>query len=181
MIKLADILKEATYDYACAMLYFNFPEINKIHSLIDKNDIYEEPDDDSYGLETEPHCTLLYGIHGDVSIEGVINSIKDIEFSDCKVYNPSLFENEKYDVLKFNVSGVGLHEANAVLKRFPYTTDYPKYNPHLTLAYLKPKTGQRYVELLKTKELVQFKLRPIYGVYSHPSGWKTKFKINLDN
>ena len=38
MQKLAGLIVEEkqTYDFGCAMLYFNFPEMNKIHDDIDQ-------------------------------------------------------------------------------------------------------------------------------------------------
>jgi hypothetical protein len=65
-IKLIDLLKEGsnqTYDYGCVMLYFDFPLMDKIHNVIDPKDIYYEEGDRSFGLEDEPHTTLLYGLH----------------------------------------------------------------------------------------------------------------------
>ena len=58
-----------TYDYGCAMLYFDFPQINKIHDAIDPKDLYEEEGDRTFGIEDEPHCTLLYGLHKEVTPE----------------------------------------------------------------------------------------------------------------
>ena len=55
-----------TYDYGCAMLYFDFPKMSEIHDQIDPSDIYEDDKDKTYGLEDEPHCTLLYGLHKEV-------------------------------------------------------------------------------------------------------------------
>ena len=51
---------DKTYSYGCAMLYFDFPKMDELHKSIDEDDIYSE---DGHGLETEPHCTLLYGLH----------------------------------------------------------------------------------------------------------------------
>jgi hypothetical protein len=45
MKKLIDVLTEATrqtFEYGCVMLYFSFPEINKIHDIINPKDIYTE-------------------------------------------------------------------------------------------------------------------------------------------
>ena len=69
-MKLTNIVKQIlnekagdVYEYGCAMLYFDFPEINKVHDAIDPKELYEEEDDRSYGIENEPHTTLLYGLH----------------------------------------------------------------------------------------------------------------------
>jgi hypothetical protein len=91
-----------------------------------------------------------------------------------------LFENEKYDVLKFEVVGDNLHETNADLKKFPHTTSFPDYNPHLTIAYLKKGEGSKYVNMLNKAGLNEFWLAPQYGVYSKPNGSKTHIQIRID-
>lgn len=182
-IKLKELLTETRInDYGCVMLYFDFPRMSEIHSLINENDIFINPDDDSYGLEDEPHCTLLYGLHEGVTIKDVLNSLRNITFGDCRIHTPSLFENERYDVLKFEVGyptrgGAFLHKANQQLKKFPYTSEYPNYHPHLTIAYLKNGMGKKYVDILNKNKLTEFVLAPAYGVYSQTNGNKIKFKI----
>jgi 2'-5' RNA ligase len=176
VIKLINLLKEdnQTYDYGCVMLYFDFPKMNLIHSIIKKSDIYTEEGDRSFGLETEPHTTLLYGLHEEVTTDQIKNVIRSIIFSSCEIKDASIFENEKYDVLKFNVSGEGLVEANNLLKQFPFTSNYPDYHPHMTIAYIKSGIGEKYAELLKD---IEFILTPSHCVYSKPNGEKEIIRI----
>lgn len=178
MIKLKDLLNEEkqTYDYGCAMLYFDFPLMNKIHDAIDPKDIYTEEGDRSYGLEDEPHTTLLYGLHKEVSDEDIKSVLGRFEFGPCIIKKASLFENEKYDVLKFDVEGPNLHEANNALKEYPFTSDFPDYHPHMTIGYLKPGTGKRYTKMLEGQE---FELTPTHAVYSKPNGDQIELTINL--
>lgn len=170
----------STYSYGCVMLYFNFPQMDEIHSLIDSRDVYIELGDKTYGLEDEPHCTLLYGLHDEVSVDDVRGVLDGYTFSTCKLHNPSLFQNEQYDVLKFEVKGDNLHEVNGELKSFPHTTSFPTYNPHMTIGYLKPKRGDLYVNRLKRKGFDEFWLAPTYAVYSQPGGTKTRINIRID-
>lgn len=182
MIKLKNLIKEnsdSTYDYGCAMIYFSFPEISKIHNMIDTNDIYTEDGDNTYGLEDEPHTTLLYGLHKEVGTNDVENITDKYTYYTCKIYNPSLFENEKYDVLKFDVSGDNLKETNSDLTKLPHTTDYPNYHPHLTIGYLKSGMGKKYVEMIN-KSTSEFFLAPQYVIYSKPDGSKDKINIKID-
>jgi hypothetical protein len=86
-----------TYDSGCVMLYFDFPEINKIHDAIKPDDLYKEEGDRSYGIEDEPHCTLLYGLKQGVSLHDVTDIVNRFKFGECKIHNASLFENA-YDV-----------------------------------------------------------------------------------
>ena len=165
-----------TYDYGCVMLYFNFPEIKNIHSLINSEDIYTEEGDNSFGLEDEPHTTLLYGLHDGVTEEDVRNVVDNFDYGTCRLTNPSLFNSEKYDVLKYDVSGPNLHETNAELTELPHTTSFPNYHPHLTIGYIKKGEGQKYAD--KLKEL-NFKLDPTHIVYSLPSGEHIEIPINV--
>lgn len=179
-MKLVDLLLEKkgdTYEYGCAMLYFNFPEMNKIHGAINPSDLYEEDEDRSYGLEDEPHTTLLFGLHEGVSVEDVQSVLDGFTFGTCKVHNASLFENEEYDVLKFDVKGDNLHACNEALKQYPYTNSFPDYHPHMTIGYLKPGMGAKYVKMLKGQEM---ELVPTHAVYSQPDGTKSKIAIKID-
>jgi len=179
MQKLAGIVisenSTSTYEYGCMMLYFDFPEMENIHSKISSEDVYEEEGDRTFGLEDEPHCTLLFGLHdNELDQDEVINATKQFKYPEVTAHNASLFENEKYDVLKFDIKGDSLHEANAALREFPYSNDYPDYHPHMTVGYLKPGTGKKYAEMLKDQK---FTLTPQYAIYSHPDGSKDKIEI----
>lgn len=179
-MKLIDLLLEAKYDYGCVMLFFTFKEMKKIHNQIDKKDLYVVKGDDTYGLSTEPHITLLYGLHKEVTTEDVTSVLDEIKFGECEIYKPSLFENDLYDVLKFNVryssddSNKFLHKANKELKEYPYTSSYPNYSPHMTIAYLKKGEGKKYKD--KFKEL-NYTIIPNYVVYSKTNKTETKIKI----
>ena len=182
MIKLFDILKEQTqpkYEYGCVMLYFDFPLMNKIHDAIDPNHLWkkDEDSDSTYdgGLETEPHCTLLYGLHDGVTEEDIKHVLDKFTFSTCIISNASLFENENFDVLKFDVNGDDLFKANAELIKYPNTQTYPDYHPHMTVAYLLPGKGKRYADMLNGQE---FELTPTHAVYSMPDGEKKQISIN---
>lgn len=181
---LTEIILEASgqkFEYGCVMLYFDFPQMDKIHSKIDKDDIYTEKGDRTYGLEDEPHITLLFGLHKEVRLKDVKSVIDSYTFTDLIIYKPSLFENEKYDVLKFDVryptkGGAYLSKINNDLKQFPYTNDYPDYHPHMTIGYLKPGMGKKYTKMFKDLE---YDLVPKNVVYSTPSGEMHKIKITV--
>jgi hypothetical protein len=162
-----------SYSSGCVMLYFDFPMMLRIHDGIDPNDLYEEEGDRTFGLEDEPHVTLLYGLEDSVTPEQVKKILDKFNFSKCKLHNASLFEND-YDVLKFDVEGDNLHEANEALRELPYNNSFPDYHPHCTIAYLKKGTGQKYCNRMKGHE---HELTPTHAVFSQPDGTKTKFKI----
>jgi len=161
------------YDYGCLMLYFNIKNWDDVTNLIDEKDLYTE--EEGYGLEDEPHVTILYGFHDD---EVKLNDIKEAidkvitKPVEIKLTNISCFENDKYDVVKFDVESPVLHKANEVAKEFPHTSDYPDYKPHVTIAYVKSGTGKKYSQKLKNPII----LTGNKLVYSHPGedGEKTK-------
>lgn len=151
-----------------------------IHNQILVEDVYSEEGDMTYGLEDEPHTTLLYGLHKEVSDNDIRKIIEKYTYTPCKVNTPSLFNNEKYDVLKYDVEGDNLHKINGELKQYPFTSTYPDYHPHLTIGYVQPGKGRKYVDLLKEMELDNFELIPQYVVYSKPDGSRSKFKIKIE-
>ena len=162
--------KQHVYEYGCAMLYFDFPEIEYIHEKIDPNDVYEDPNDDTYGLEKEPHTTLLFGIHSnEVDDAKVMEICKSRHFGEMTLHNPSIFENEKYDVLKFDVKNESLNGINKELKKLPFTNEYKDYHPHATIAYMKKGSAKKYADRLKG---AAFKVKPSSIVYSKPDGTK---------
>ena len=172
MIKFTEYLNENkrnTYKYGCAMLYFDLPELDKYHNSIKEEDLHKN------GIEDEPHCTLLYGLHEDVDYKEVIDIILSYDIYDIEMslHNMSLFENEEFDVIKFDVKCDVLNDINSKLCELPHTTDYPDYHPHATIAYVLPGKGNDY---LKEKEELKAKVSKI--VYSLPSGEKLEFILN---
>jgi len=162
------------HKFGCAMLFFEFPEMKELQKEIDKDDLYEEEDDDSYGLEKEPHVTLLFGFHKEVEPKDIKEIVQGIEFGPIECTKVSAFENEKYDVLKFDIKCKELHEANKLLQELPHTNKFKDYVPHATIAYLKSGQAKKYIKLFKGK-----KFNPLVkkGVYSMPDGDKISFKV----
>jgi 2'-5' RNA ligase len=87
----------------------------------------------------------------------------------------SAFSNEKFDVLKFDVDSEDMHKMNAKFKKFPHTNNFPDYHPHVTIAYLKPKTADKYIKKMKGMEDMPIKLDKL--VYSKPDGDKKTYEL----
>jgi 2'-5' RNA ligase len=174
------LTEDHKHDFGCAMLFFDFPQIKDIHNQIDKDDLYVDKEDPSFGLESNPHCTLLFGLHPEVTTEDVTKVIDGHDLDKTfMVSNMSIFDNPKYDVLKFDVGEMikghpTLSRINRQLMSFPHTNDFPDYHPHMTIAYLKKGEGQKYVDAF---EGTQFNLSPSYAVYSKPDGTEDKIEI----
>ena len=180
MRKLLNLLKENsqnTYDFGCVMVYFNFPDLFKIQDVIDPKDVFEKDGDKVFGMEDEPHVTLLYGLHKEVSLEDVEEITSKYEFGPKPLIGTkiSIFENEKYDVLKFDIEGEILYNINTDLKTLPFTSTYPDYHPHMTIGYLKKGMGQKWADKLKK---IKVKLEPEYVIFSQADGTKNKIEIN---
>lgn len=176
-VKSLNESSKSTYDYGCAMVYYDMPQMQKIHEAIDPDDVYTEDEDNSYGLEDEPHTTILFGFHNDVDADDVLHVCNKFDYSELKLHNPSCFNNPKYDVLKFDVDSDVLHKVNnKVTSHFAnrYTTNFPDYHPHCTIAYIKKGKGQHYADLFKNES---FSVTPKKLVYSMPSGDKREVEL----
>ncbi len=169
------------YDYGCVMLYFKVPTLKDYTSKIEDEDVYEK---EGHGIETKSHVTLLYGLHDkEIKDDDVFDLVMKEEYPDLILVNPSLFEQKEYDVLKFDIKYPKdeekiLHKVNKeLMDTFPYTTDFPKYHPHCTIAYLKPGKGKKYVKIFKDAEIV---VHPNKIVYSKSDGDKVVKYLKSD-
>lgn len=188
-MKLGKIFKQLisedkgnTYKYGCVMLYLDL-EKNKedeIQALVDEDDLYLGTEDDpGYGREDEPHVTILYGIHSDVPDEDVEKLIEKLKQPEIRLNKISIFDNadKGFDVVKFDVENEELHKMNKMFKELPYTSDYPEYHPHVTIAYVKAGEGEKYVKKLSEEEEITIKPNKI--VYSKSDGTKKDYNFNL--
>lgn len=162
------------HKFGCAMLYLDFPELKKLQKEIDKADLYEDDEDPSFGLEKDPHITLLYGFHKTAKPDEIKKIVQNTEFGTIEATKVSAFKGEKYDVLKFDIKCKQLHEVNKKLQEFPHTNKFKDYVPHATIAYLKSGMADKYIKLFKGK-----KFNPLVkkGVLSQTNGEKISFKI----
>lgn len=147
--KYWDLLEEndAKRSYACLMLDCSDfkDQLKKIQSEIEFEDLYDE--EPGHGMETEPHITVLYGIH-DQDVDSVKEQLGDLSPCDYQLKGLSLFENDKFDVLKCTVDSADLRAMNKrCTDNLEYTNNYPDYVPHLTVAYVKPGTGKKYTKI----------------------------------
>jgi len=163
-----------SYSKGCAMIFFNFPDQQGLHDLIDPAHLYTEEGDRSYGLENEAHITLLYGLNKEVTKDEVFDALKGFTVTEIKLKNVSAFKNEKFDVLKWDVEAPVLFDMNEELIKLPHENDFPNYHPHATIAYLKPVIADHYIkEMLALEYIVQ----PTHIVYSTAGGEKFQHDI----
>lgn len=167
--------KEFKYELGCVMLKFNIEDWKKdVLSIIDEADIYDEP---HFGLETECHVTVFFGIIPEKSeTREVIEKIKecgidlakdeDDEVREYELQKISIFENDDFDVVKFDVTDCDeLKKMNKFIKEeFPNKQDHPDFKAHVTIGYVKPGKGKKYVQKLEEPVIAT----PAKLVYSYP-------------
>lgn len=163
-------------EYGCLMLDFPIKNWKQITDMIKKEDIYDVP---GYGIEDKSHITALFGfMYEKTNPKEVEKATKEIlggkKKIKAKLNGLSLFKDKDFDVLKFDVESDGLHDLNKALrKKFEYKNDHPDYHPHMTVAYLKPGTGEKYVKKLKKP----ISLESGIFSYSYPPNEKYIFSI----
>lgn len=181
VLKFSEYIKESgdiEYSYGIAMATFNFKNWKEVLDEIDEDDLANG--DDQKGLEEDPHVTILYGLHDDVDMKEVKKVFEKIKTINAKVVDVSLFENEKFDVVKFGVESnelIILHEW--IKYSFDYTSDFPDYHAHATIAYVKSGKGKKYVDRLTKKYLkdgeMDVKLNEV--ILSDSDNKETKIKL----
>jgi 2'-5' RNA ligase len=117
----------------------------------------------------------LYGLHTQ-QLKSITDKItfKPVKF---KIKNISLFENEKYDVLKLGIESKDLNELNSEMcKKLPFTSSYPDYKPHCTIAYLVPGAGHNYTKL--KNELVGKEFTSERFIFSNKFSDKVYFRVS---
>lgn len=108
------------------------------------------PDEDlaDNGREDEPHITVKYGLHSDKADE-VAAALADEPPVRVKLGKVTKFpekDGRGFEVVKFDVDSPDLHRLNKkVADAVPHTDTFPTYEPHVTLAYVKPGTADKYV------------------------------------
>lgn len=157
-----------SYSYGCIMGYFDSPFDNP---EIKEEDLYNN-EENEYGLEIETHVTLNYGFHDEEIDENEVTKLlKQVKCPFVKAEEISLFENEKFDVVKWDVGSDELSVLNKmVCKMWPYTNKFPDYHAHVTIAYCKPGAGKTYAT--KLSEPIEKQIS--YWVYSKADGKKIK-------
>lgn len=160
--------------YGCVMLFLNPYDVINIE--IDEEDLYFSDDPNQYwigGREHNPHVTVLYGLHNDINHNSVVEFIKGLEVPVINFDDLDVSEQDDYDVLVYKVSGKTLHTNNTELRdKFDYTTDYPDYKPHCTVAYLKKGTAKKYLDNYN-----KFSAKPTKWVYSLKDGKEYNIQV----
>jgi len=159
--------EEPQPNYGCVIMDAKIDKWDDDHiGGIDPKDVYIKPYDESYGLEDNPHVTIIYGIHEDeIDPEVILGVIEDdMEPVTVTIDEISIFENDEYDVVKYDVPVTEQLQKyrDKFETSFSNTQSFPEYHPHITLAYVKPGKGKEYAKKLEEPFDVTFDK----GVYS---------------
>ncbi len=114
---------------------------------IPDEDLYNDPEDPTYGREDDAHITVQFGLHT-ADVADVAEVVRGFGPVMAELTRVSMFENDDtpYDVLKFDVSSPDLHRLHKLLNGSLEVTDtHPKYKPHATIAYVIKGAGKKYV------------------------------------
>jgi 2'-5' RNA ligase len=137
-----------THDCSCAMLALADADASAIldfaAATIADGDLAPK------GREDEPHITVLYGI-ATSNVKVMTALLSDVPPITVTLGEVSVFEgggddDGSRDVVKIDVVGRELVELNEMIESTIETDDnaYGSYNPHITLAYVKPGRGAQY-------------------------------------
>lgn len=104
--------------------------------LIKEEDLYLEGNE--YGRENESHITIRYGFTKDLNELDVRQLLKGQNPFMVELIGLDKFTNPpQYDVAVFKVNSPVLKQLNEMTSIYPNETDFPHYDPHMTLAYIK--------------------------------------------
>ena len=140
--------KKPIHDYSNTQVDIKGPAAKKITDLgksIPDSELYTDQDDDSYGREAAPHITVRYGLGTDNP--GELAELSKVGPITAKIGKVSIFETDKYDVVKAEIISDSMRAAN---KKVGELVDLPgetfkDYQPHATIAYVKKGEGKKYV------------------------------------
>lgn len=160
---------EMDYEFGSVALSLEIDGWQELLDEIDDKDLYPG---EMYEKETEPHVTIIFGIHSnEVDDQKVIDLIKTIDFNHTFTLDQmGLFQNE-WDVLHFRFQSDYLKELNEKFRKFPCTIKFPEYKAHTTVAYLKSGLGIKYLKPI----LTPLTAHSTGGYYTTNTGFKYFF------
>lgn len=109
------------------------------------------------------HITVAFGINTQTDI----NLIKEIvrnRPSYFQITELSLFENEVFDIIKFDVMSSDLRILNHIIKsKMEVKSSFSEYHPHFTVAYVPKGMGRELIERLNKLlyEEMNFRFEPL--------------------
>ncbi len=179
--KYIQFIKESIngHKYGCVMIDIPVSNWTEITSSIDPEDIFHgDENGDPRGIQENPHVTILYGLHDDVTEEQVKSVFDNFDGDiNIEIDGVGIFENKDFDVVKFNVVPDGsLQYLHDELSKFPNSDQFTDYKPHITLAYIKKGLGKKYI-----RNDYKYEVKNVNKItYSMSNGKKVYFDYNIN-
>lgn len=132
------------------------------------------------GREDEPHITLRFGLNADdaQAVRQIVEGFGPITVTLGKT---SVFPARQRptastpaDVVKVDVVSQDLHRLNSLLAKLPQSEQSYRYVPHITLAYVRPGSGDKYAGI---RDLDGVKLRLNSVVFRGKDGARTDIPL----
>ena len=171
--------KNTSRQYAFLMIDYEYDDfIKDIQNKIKEQELYKEEDNNDYGFEKDPHVTLVPCLDNDVDLDKLKEYLEDLSNYDILLTDLSKFECEKFDVLKCSARSKTLFDTNKkILKDFESHSDYKKYQPHLTKAYMKHGMADKYTKEILPK-LIHLKPTHFHFSYVDENGNEKEVKFD---
>lgn len=136
--KIQYLLNEGAGGAGCLLIRFPVADSVEIQKWVSEN----VPPEAIITPEREIHVTVLYGIKDTVPVSEIQAFVENLPYVVIQLKSVSFFNQPDQDVLKIEVESPQLHEINTNLKAHlgAHNIEPSKYNynPHVTLAYVKP-------------------------------------------
>jgi len=152
--KYLNFLKESKkYQFGCIKIDIQIPNWEDLKNSIEKEDVYIDKEDPTYGIEDNPHLTLLYPVLDNAKWEMIQRELDKLVKNkiSLKIDGQDVFDSEKFDVVKLTVESTPylnrIH--NYLKKNIPNDFKFPTYIPHITVAFVKKGMGKKYKKDLK--------------------------------
>jgi len=115
-------------------------KITEFNRRIPKEDLAEDE-------QIKPHVTVKYGLHENTlpAVKKVLGNERPVKFTMGKLHVFPADNQHDSDVLVSKVESPDLVRLNSKLAALPHTDTYSDYQPHATIAYLKPGKGSQYL------------------------------------
>lgn len=159
-------MEDNNLNTGCLMLSTPMMEeiVNRMHDDLERILIsHGYRRDEDFEFDKYIHITIAFGIN----VNTDINLIKEIvrnRPSYFQLTELSLFENDNFDIIKFDVMSSDLRILNHIIKsKMEVKSSFNEYHPHLTVAYVPKGMGVELIARLNKLlyEELNFSFEPL--------------------
>jgi hypothetical protein len=171
------------HEKGCVMLRPDEATAKKVlqvgRAIVKDDEVYTDPKDPSFGRETTPHSTCLWGLT-EVGVGDRVAAVA-AKFAPRSILikNVTFFPagDKPYDVVKFDIGEQGMKEFHdALLAEFPDTKETFDYHPHMTISYVHAGLGAKVCR--RAAEWAGRRVPVACIVYSSQDGSETLYDLS---